>query len=200
MMTRIAILIMLVLVSINAAFIIYTYKLEDEIKDIHLPNVEGEMVSLEDYTAVKGFLIIFTSNECLYSKLYEERIIALHNKYGKDYPVVAINSIKKGSSASESFESMQKRAKDKNYQFQYLYDESQHVARIFGANKVPQVYLIQRQHEKNVIKYVGSIDDSPMNGSDVKTKYIDAAIQALNKGKEVKRKETRVVGCSIDFK
>lgn len=199
-MTRIAIFIMLVLVSINAAFIIYAYKLEDEIKDFKLPNVDGKMVSLADYPKAKGFVIVFTCNHCPYAKSYEERIIKLHQKYGTDYPVIAINSNDATAYPEDSFEAMKKRAAQKKYPFVYLHDESQEVAHIFGASKTPDVYLVHKEQGKNVIKYVGAIDDNYQDESAVKKPYVEQAINALEKGQEIAVKETKAIGCSIKWK
>ncbi|MBC7485661.1 MAG: thioredoxin family protein [Cytophagaceae bacterium] len=199
-MTRIAIFIMLVLISINAAFIIYAYKLEDEIKDVNLPNVDGKMVSLEDYPKAKGFIIVFTCNHCPYAKAYEERIIQLNEKYASSYPVIAINSNDGVAYPDDSFEAMKKRSAQKKYRFVYLHDESQAVARIFGAAKTPHVYLIHKEQDKNVIKYVGAIDDNYSDETAVKKHYVEEAIAALNKGEKVIIKETKAIGCSIKWK
>lgn len=199
-MTRIAIFIMLVLISINAAFIIYAYKLEDEIKDINLPNVDGKMVSLQDYPKAKGFIIVFTCNHCPYAKAYEERIIQLNEKYAASYPVIAINSNDGVAYPEDNFEAMKKRSSQKKYHFVYLHDESQAVARIFGATKTPHVYLVHKEQDKNVIKYVGAIDDNYSDESAVKKHYVEDAIAALEKGQEVTVKETKAIGCSIKWK
>ncbi len=199
-MTRIAIFIMVVLISINAAFILYVYKLEDEIKDIHLPNVDGKMVSLQDYPKAKGFIVVFTCNQCPYAKAYEERIIQLQEKHGSSYPVIAINSNDGVAYPDDSFEAMKKRASQKQYRFAYLHDQSQAVARIFGAKKTPHVYLIHKEEGKNVIKYVGAIDDNYADESLVKKRYVEEAIAALEKGQKLLVKETKAIGCSIKWK
>lgn len=199
-MTRIAIFIMLVLISINAAFIIYAYKLEDEIKDFSLTNVDGKTVTLADYPTTKGFIIVFTCNHCPYAKSYEDRIVKLQEKYALTYPVIAINSNDAVTYPDDSFEAMKKRAVQKKYPFVYLHDETQEVAKIFGAQKTPHVYLIHKENNKNVIKYVGAIDDNYQDASAVKKKYLEDAITALDKGVEVPVKETKAIGCSIKWK
>ena len=199
-MTRIAVFIMLVLISINAAFILYVYKLEGEIKDFKLPNVDGKMVSLSDYPTAKGFIIIFTCNHCPYAKSYEERIIKLQEKYGAFYPVIAINSNDGIAYPEDSFKAMKRRAAQKKYPFVYLHDESQEVARIFGATKTPDVFLIHKEEGKNVIKYVGAIDDNYQDESAVKKSYVQDAIIALEKGQKIALKETKGIGCSIKWK
>src|SRR5690348_497955 len=75
--------------------------------DFKLKNVDGKMVSLADYKDAKGFIVTFTCNHCPFSKAYEDRIIALHNKYAsKGYPVVAINSNDKSIAPEDSYEGM----------------------------------------------------------------------------------------------
>ncbi len=69
------------------------YAVGDTARDFRLKNVNGQMVSLADYEGAKGYIVIFTCNTCPFSKMYEDRIIALHTKFAaKGYPVVAINS------------------------------------------------------------------------------------------------------------
>lgn len=196
-MTRIAVFIVLVLISINAAFIIYAHQLDDEIKDFTLMNVDGKPVSLSDYEHNRGVVVIFTSNRCPYSKAYEDRIIAWHNQHSDTYPVIAINSNNGEINPEESFDAMKKRAHRKNYRFAYLKDDSKKVARIFGAVKTPQVYLISRQEDRNVIKYVGAMDDSFLEASQVKHQYLDDAAKALEEGREIPVKATKTIGCSI---
>ena len=158
------------------------------------------MVSLQDYPKAKGFIIVFTCNHCPYAKAYEERIIQLNEKYASTYPVIAINSNDGIAFPEDNFDAMKKRASQKKYRFVYLHDESQAVARIFGAAKTPHVYLIHKEQDKNVIKYVGAIDDNYSDESAVKKHYVEEAIAALDKGQEVTVKETKAIGCSIKWK
>ena len=66
------------------------YQVGDTARDFKLKNVDGKMVSMSENKAAKGYIVTFTCNECPYSKLYESRIIDLHNKYAaKGYPVIS---------------------------------------------------------------------------------------------------------------
>src|SRR5689334_10664874 len=112
------------------------YNVGDKARDFKLKNVDGKMVSLADYKDTKGFIVTFTCNHCPFAKAYEDRIIALHNKYAsKGYPVVAINPNDKDREPEDSFDNMVIRAKDKKYSFPYLYDESQEIAKAYGATR-----------------------------------------------------------------
>ena len=106
------------------------YEVGDSATDFKLKNVDGKMVSLADYKEAKGYIVIFDCNTCPYSKAYNERIIALNKKYAsKGFPVLAINANDPSISPGDSFEAMKSQAKRKNYDFPYLVDETQDIAR-----------------------------------------------------------------------
>src|SRR5262245_13221591 len=92
------------------------YKAGDKAADFKLKNVDGKMISLADYKTAKGFIVVFTCNHCPFAKAYESRIMDLNKKYAaKGFPVIAINPNDKTAEPEDSFEEMQKRAKEKKY-------------------------------------------------------------------------------------
>lgn len=177
------------------------YKVGDNIKDFSLQNIDGKNVSLADYKDSKGFIITFTCNHCPYAMAYEDRILALNKKYAKaGYPVIAINPNDAIQYPEDNFEAMQVRAKEKKFNFPYLYDESQNIAKQFGATKTPHVFIVQKAGDKLVVKYIGAIDDNWEKAADVKEKYAESAIDALLAGKPVATTSTKAIGCSIKWK
>ena len=177
------------------------YKIGDNIKDFSLQNIDGKKVSLVDYKDSKGFIITFTCNHCPYAMAYEDRILALNKKYAKaGYPVIAINPNDAIQYPEDNFEAMQVRAKEKKFNFPYLYDESQNIAKQFGATKTPHVFIVQKEGDKLVVKYIGAIDDNWEKAADVKEKYAESAIDALLAGKPVATTSTKAIGCSIKWK
>lgn len=177
------------------------YKIGDNIKDFSLQNIDGKNVSLADYKDSKGFIITFTCNHCPYAMAYEDRILALNKKYAKaGYPVIAINPNDAIQYPEDNFEAMQVRAKEKKFNFPYLYDESQNIAKQFGATKTPHVFIVQKEGDKLVVKYIGAIDDNWEKAADVKEKYAESAIDALLAGKPVATTSTKAIGCSIKWK
>ena len=177
------------------------YKVGDNIKDFSLQNIDGKNVSLADYKDSKGFIITFTCNHCPYAMAYEDRILALNKKYAKaGYPVIAINPNDAIQYPDDNFEAMQVRAKEKKFNFPYLYDESQNIAKQFGATKTPHVFIVQKEGDKLVVKYIGAIDDNWEKAADVKEKYAESAIDALLAGKPVATTSTKAIGCSIKWK
>ncbi len=176
------------------------YGVGDTVSDFKLKNVSGEMVSLSDYDHSKGIIIIFDSNTCPYSKAYNDRIISLHKKYGpQQFPVITINSNDAGS-AGESFEEMVTKAKGKNYDFPYLIDDTQRVARDFGATNTPHVFVLKRDGSLFKVSYIGAIDNNSRNGSLADKKYVEDAINALLSGRAVALSKTKAVGCGIKWK
>lgn len=198
MKTLKSILLVVLFVS-TAAFTLKTvkgYEVGDTIEDFSLKNVNGKMVSLADYDAAKGFVIVFTCNTCPYSVANEDRIIALDKKYKpKGFPVIAINPNDPTVVADDSFDKMIVRAKEKGFTFPYLLDEGQKVYPKFGATKTPHVYIVSKKTMK--VEYIGAIDDSSRNPDRVSEKYVENALDALLKGNKPKKTTTRAIGCSI---
>ena len=174
------------------------YGIGDIATDFNLINTDGKMVSLKDYKDAKGFIVIFTCNHCPYAVAYEDRIVALDKKYKKlGYPVIAINPNNPEVQPQDSFELMQVRAKEKKFTFPYLFDEGQYIYPQYGATKTPHVYVLQKTKTGNEVKYIGAIDDNHSDEKAVKTKYVEAAVDALLKNQEVATKTTKAIGCSI---
>jgi len=177
------------------------YKAGDYASGFNLRNVNGKMVSLTQLEDAKGFIVIFICNTCPVVKKYEQRIIDLHNQFnGRGYPVVAINSNDKEVSPGDSFEEMQKSARSKGYKFEYLYDESQDVAKEYGATNTPQVFVLSKIEGKLKIEYVGAIDNNSDNESNADKSYVKDAVNALLKGEQVPVAGTKAVGCGIKWK
>jgi peroxiredoxin len=176
------------------------YGLGDVATDFDLKNIDETMFSMMEQEDAKGYILIFTCNHCPYSKLYEDRIIELDNKYrAKGFPVVAVNSNDPVSYPEDSFEEMKKRAKEKGFPFVYLIDETQEIARAYGATRTPHVFVLQKEESKLRVRYIGAIDDNARNSSDVKEAYVEEAVEALLKGKKVKTTFTKAIGCSIKW-
>lgn len=174
------------------------YKIGDAIHDFSLMNIDGKMMSLKDMKDAKGYIIVFTCNHCPYAVAYEDRLIELNNKY-KDlgYPVVAINPNDSEDYPSDNFDSMIVRAKEKGFNFPYLFDKGQKVYPQFGATKTPHVFVVEKTKEGDIVQYIGAIDDNHADASAVKKKYLENAVDALLAGKKVKVTETKAIGCSI---
>ncbi|TGD58901.1 thioredoxin family protein [Flavobacterium humi] len=174
------------------------YQVGDIATDFSLKNVNSKNVSLSDFKDAKGFIVVFTCNHCPYAKAYEDRIMALDKKYKNlGYPVIAINPNNPAVQSEDSFDLMQKRAKEKGFTFPYLFDEGQKIYPQYGATKTPHVYVLQKTKAGNQVKYIGAIDDNYSDESAVKTRYVENAVNALLKNEDVPVKMTKAIGCSI---
>jgi peroxiredoxin len=171
------------------------YEIGDKASDFKLKNIDGRWVSLSDYKDAKGFIVIFDCNTCPYSKAYNERIIELNETYSaKGFPVIAINA---NDGAGDSFEDMVRNAKKKSYKHPYLFDETQQVAKSFGATNTPHVFILT---EELKVAYIGAIDDNARDASSATRHYVEDAVNALLADKSVPVTKTKAIGCGIRWK
>jgi peroxiredoxin len=194
------VLILLVLVAFTwaGAPVKNGYDIGDTAADFKLKNVDGKMVALADFKEAKGYIVIFDCNTCPYSQRYNDRIIALNEKYAaKGFPVIAINPNDPSKSGGDSFDEMAKLAKRKNYAFPYLVDETQSVATAFGATNTPHVFVLDKALR---VQYIGAIDDNARNENAVSKRYVEDAVNALLSGKPVPVTKVKAIGCGIKWK
>ncbi len=177
------------------------YKPGDKVMDFSLKNIDGNMVSLSNFNEAKGIILIFTCNHCPYSVAYEDRIIALNTTYApKGYPVVAINPNDPIAYPIDSYENMIERASEKGFQFPYLFDETQQIAKTYGATKTPHVFLLEKADQAFYVRYIGAIDDNSNEPEHVNKRFLENALTELIKGANVSEPFTKAIGCSIKWK
>lgn len=175
----------------------------DQAPNFKLKNVDGKMYGLEDIkdangNAPKGFIITFTCNTCPVAKMYEDRIIALHDKMSPlGYPVVAIQPNDPSMKPGDSFSEMQKRATDKNYPFLYLLDDGQEIFPQYGASRTPEIYLVDNTFK---LRYHGAIDDNSGDPDGVTINYVENAVSAIQNGQDPDPADIKAVGCGIKAK
>ena len=173
--------------------------------DFALPGVDGKTHRLADFASAKILMVIFHCNHCPTAQAYEDRIIQLHKDYhsrGVALVVIspndplAVRLDELGyTDVSDSFEEMKIRAKDRGFEFPYLYDgETQKVSAEYGVLATPHVYVFDAQRK---LRYAGRIDDSDIN--EVKSPDTRNALDALLAGKPVPVEKTRVFGCSTKW-
>lgn len=170
----------------------------DKAPGFKLKNVDGKMVSLEDYADEKGLIVTFTCNHCPYAILYEDRLIQLHEKYApKGYKVIAINPNDPAIQPADGFDEMKARAEEKGFPFVYLFDEGQKIYPQYGAQRTPHIFLLD---EERIVRYIGAIDDNHQDPEAVKVRYVENAIEALEQKKDPDPNFTKAIGCSIKVK
>ncbi len=174
------------------------YEPGDKATDFKLKSVDGKNYSMSDYKDAKGFIVVFTCNTCPFAVKYEDRVNALAKKYKpKGYVLLAINSNDPAVQPDDTYDKMQKKAKDEGFVFPYLVDEGGKVYPQFGATKTPHVFLLDKNQ---IVRYIGAIDDNADDASAVKEKYLENAIAALEKGATPSPEITKAIGCTIKVK
>ena len=163
--------------------------------DFRLPSVAGPSVGPSDFKDATLFGVFFTCNHCPYAKAIEGRLLELDRDYaGKGFRFVAVSANDASTYPDDSFVNMKKRAEERGYGFPYLYDESQAVARAFGAVCTPDLYVFDRDRK---LAYHGRLDDSPMDASKVKRRELREAVDALLAGRASSAAQNPSIGCSI---
>ncbi len=177
------------------------YQVGDIATDFNLKNVDGKNVSLANYENAKGYIVVFTCNTCPVAKAYQSRVEALHKEYGpKGYPVIAINTNDPGTSPGDSYENMQKLAKEKNFSYAYLEDPSHIYTKKFGATKTPHTFVLTKTAKGNEVAYIGAIDNSQDLLSSNMNDFVKNAVNSLLQGKKPEITSTKAIGCGIKWK
>lgn len=169
----------------------------DPAPDFSLPGIDGENHSLDDYKDSPVLVVIFTCNTCPVVHAYEERMIAIQKDYAdKGVQFVGINPNSLDVMPGDSLEKMKERAAEKGYNFPYLRDDSQEVARTYGARVTPHVFLFDKDRK---LVYKGRIDDN-RNPVAVTTNDLRNALDAVLEGRPVEPAVTTEFGCTVKWK
>lgn len=173
-------------------------KIDSFLPQFNLPATDGKTYSDKSFSDKEILIVIFSCNHCPYVQAYEKRIINLQNEFkDKGVQVVAINSNDDSKYPEDSFDEMKKRADLRNFNFPYLRDHSQEIAKAFGASHTPQIFLFNSDRK---LKYEGKIDDNWQEPEQVKNRYLRNAILEVLNGNEVSVPETFSIGCTIKWK
>lgn len=195
--------ILLVTILGAFAFMLLSFQPNEpkEVNDFKLQNVDGTIISLTDYPDAKGFIIVFTCNHCPFAKLYPERMNELNTKYiNLGVPLIAISSTDTLLFEDDTYPKMIEKSKTEHFNFPYLFDEKQSVAKNFSAQKTPHAFVLWKENNRWLIKYNGAIDDNGAEPMRVKNRYVANAVEELLSGKEVIIRETKSIGCQIHFR
>jgi peroxiredoxin len=163
-----------------------------------LPGVDGKVWKLSDFSDAPYLVVTFWCNHCPYVQAWEGRAIQLQREYaGKGIRFVLINSNDDQSYPDDRFERMVSRARDKGYPFPYLRDESQDVARAYGALVTPHPMLFGPDRK---LLFQGRIDDNHERPDKVKHPFLKDAIDAALAGRPITPPELPVQGCSVKWR
>ena len=160
-----------------------------------LPGVDGEEHSLSDLKEKDVVVVVFTCNSCPYAVDYEDRLIEFAKQHAAPDSGVELVAINVNKVPEDRLPKMKQRAEKKGFPYPYLYDESQRIAREYGAIYTPEFFVLNKDRK---VVYMGAMDDSP-NPEKVTKSYVLPAVEAALKGELPETKETIAVGCRIRY-
>jgi peroxiredoxin len=160
-----------------------------------LPGIDGREHSLADLAEKQIVVVVFTCNSCPIAVDYEDRIIAVAKEFAGPDGKVALVAINVNRIPEDSLEKMKERAEKKGFPFPYLYDESQQIARQYGANFTPEFFVLDRDRK---VVYMGGLDDNS-NPDKVTVSYLKPAIEAALAGRQLETTETVARGCRVRY-
>jgi peroxiredoxin len=158
-----------------------------------LPGTDGQTHTFSHLKDADVIVVVFTCNSCPYAVDHEDRLIQFHEDFAeRNVALVAIN-VNRGP--EDQLDAMRTRALNKGFPFAYLYDETQGVARAYGAGYTPEFFVLNR--DRHVV-YMGAMDDSP-DGSAVQVPYVAKAVEAALSGRAPEVTETVPIGCRVRY-
>jgi peroxiredoxin len=174
-------------------------KLGTPAPDFRLMNVDGRMVGLHDFDDKPALLVMFMCNHCPFVKHVADGLAQLARDYmPRGVAIVGINSNDAAGYPQDSPEQMVHEAEQRGYPFPYLYDETQEVAKMYGAACTPDFFLYDKARK---LVYRGQLDagrpgnNVPVTGSDLR-----AALDAVLAGKSPAEKQIPSIGCNIKWR
>jgi peroxiredoxin len=171
-------------------------KTGDRAPDFNLIGIDGKMYSLDDFNS-KTLLVIFICNHCPFVKARINDIIDLQNKFKvKELQIVGINS-NDPNYEEEGFENMKKFSKENNLNFPYLLDETQEIAKLYGAVCTPDPFLFDHQRK---LLFHGRINDAMTPESHPSRQVMEENIKKAINGEQIEKDFDPSIGCSIKWK
>ena len=167
--------------------------------EFDLPGTDDENHSLEKYSGKKAYLIVFMCNHCPYVKPKMNYLKELQDKYAEQGLIlIGINSNDTEAYGEDDFEHMKQVALEKEFKFPYLFDETQEVAKSYGAACTPDPFLFD---ENKKLVYHGRIDDAHQKSHEqASTNELEEAVKQVLEGKEITVDEQPSMGCNVKWK
>ncbi|MBM3635271.1 MAG: thioredoxin family protein [Actinobacteria bacterium] len=169
----------------------------DTVPGFVLPLTDGRTVDLSDLPGAQAIAVVFWCNHCPYVNAWLGRLNDLAEELAdRGLVVICVNSNDAVTYPADSFDAMVERVRQTGTVFRYAHDETQDVARAYGAERTPEVFLLDADRR---LRYRGAIDDSTEPGGVTQQWLHDAALAVL-RGQDVAVTETPAVGCSVKWR
>ncbi|MBI9055074.1 MAG: thioredoxin family protein [Bacteroidales bacterium] len=174
----------------------YTLQIGEQAPEFNLTATEGKPYNISDFNT-ELLVVFFTCNHCPYVIGSDEVTRKTVEKYSaKGVSFVGINSNSENTYAEDSFPNMIKRMEEHKFPWIYLYDETQEIAKAYGALKTPHFFIFDKN--RNLI-YTGRAIDNPKDSSKISINDLENALDQYLEGKEIKIKVTNPIGCNIKW-
>lgn len=160
-----------------------------------LPGVDGKLHSASDLKEKQAVVVVFTCNSCPYASDYEGRLKDFVKQHAGPDSKVALVAVNVNKVDEDLLPAMKEKAASAQFNFPYLFDESQEIARKFGAGYTPECFVLNKDRK---VVYMGAFDDSPM-ADKVEKQYVVNAVAAALKNEKPAVTETVPIGCRIRF-
>lgn len=163
-----------------------------------LTGVDDQQHALDNHSDKNALAVVFSCNHCPYVLAWEDRMMQIQADYkDKGVQFLVINANDAESHPTDSFEKMKERQQEKNFNYIYLRDESQEVAKAYGAQRTPEIFLFDKDRK---LSYHGAIDDNYEDPSAVSANYLRDALDSVLSGQTPATPKTDAVGCTIKWK
>lgn len=173
-------------------------RIGDTAPAFELKNIDGTLLTLDSLKGAPALAVIFSCNHCPYVLAWEDRLIQIQNDYaarGVRFVLICANDAVKYP--TDNFDAMKSHAAEKGFPFPYLHDASQEVARAYGAERTPEVFLFDADAK---LAYHGAPDDNYDSAAAVRQHYLRDALDAVLAGNAPATPETQAQGCTIKWK
>ncbi len=178
----------------GVTFQAFSQRIDDfELKDAG----SGKLVTLKEHSNSKAVVMIFTALNCPFSKLYDDRIVALHENFSvKGIAFLLINP-HGGQLPEEQSDKMAEWMGQRKIGMPFLIDEKQLVTKMMGVSKIPEVVVVTSGPTGYSIVYRGAIDNNPQSAQSVRTHYLENALNSILSRGSPSPASTRPIGCNV---
>ncbi len=175
----------------------FTLELGESAPNFKLPATDGKSYSLSDFKDADILVVFFTCNHCPYVRGSDEVTRQTAEKYAKaGVRFVGINSNSEQTHPNDSFKDMVLRMEENHFPWVYLRDDSQDVARAYGALRTPHFFIFNKERK---LIYTGRGVDNPQDSSQIKENNLELALGDLIQGKPVGIPVTNPIGCNVKW-
>jgi peroxiredoxin len=175
----------------------FTLQIGDKAPSFELPATDGKNYSLADFDDAEFVVVFFTCNHCPFVTGSDEVTRLTAEKYSdKGVFFLAINSNSENTYESDDFAHMVERMRQKQFPWIYLRDQSQEVAKAYGALRTPHFYVFDSNRK---LVYTGRGVDNPRNAEQITVNDLDNVLSELTEGKPVSTSVTNPIGCNVKW-